>query len=57
MDIEDLKCCGNCFYLKTEVSEYSYCIQYHKGVCDPTQYCKDWMYDNKTNLDRRQIIE
>ncbi len=49
MNIEDLKCCGNC-------SKYGISACGFMGVADAECYCEIWEFDGIQKKDRKDIL-
>lgn len=48
MDIEDLKCCGNCEHIESDYEDFV-CGNFDNGhsgkFVNPYDYCDFWVYD------------
>lgn len=53
MELDDLKCCGNCEYICVAVEGDLYCSKHNPhaitfGGISPWDKCDEWKFDNKS---------
>jgi hypothetical protein len=55
MTIDDLKCCGNCKYMKLSIAMDAICSEDHKQDTMPYTVCRYWEFDGIIRFDRMTL--